>query len=138
MVGGTVECIFKDVFRVKHDNGSSVDYTYDGKFDKNDVSPILFWNEIEFEVPECKKKLPEIIKKYIKPTKKNKNIDYDLITFNYESTVKKWECHYTTYRSAGQILFEEKKNVAELMEWMNKQKVTIYEFEDALKQLGWL
>lgn len=129
-------------FQVKFDNGYDQWYFPDGRAEKKDANPTLFWNEIKLPAEEEDKKpfdLVEFLKKNLVP--KEFKEDDDNIFLNYDYIEKRidWDCNEIV-EIMGTIYFEdvefEKLNI--LVNEMNDRGVTPEQLKEAYKKLGWL
>lgn len=118
--------------RVIFDNGYEWSYTYEGKTHFKDSNPILFWNEIKFEVPEKPFDLESELKKLeIK--------DFIVEEFNYNlywcNKSKKIECNYGYWSENPLAIYFTENSVKKFMEKIEDEKITKEQFFDAYKKV---
>lgn len=82
-----IEVLNRYPLRVMHDDGSSETYTADGKLYKNDKYPLIFWDEVVFQVPE--KPLPKL------------EVDAKVVVWNHG---QKHNMHFSHFAEGGGII----------------------------------
>lgn len=129
-------------FQVKFDNGYDQWYFLDGRAEKKDANPTLFWNEIKLPAEEEDKKpfdLVEFLKKNLVPKEFKEDDDNIFLNYDYIEKCIDWDCNEIV-EIMGTIYFEdvefEKLNI--LVNEMNDRGVTPEQLKEAYKKLGWL
>lgn len=112
-------------------------FTFDGKYYKSDINPILFWNEIKLPTTEEDKKpfdLVEFLRENLKPKEfVNDMLNYYLY-FDYDSS--SWHSLYNEYCERMDTYF--KFIGCNITEELNNNMISPKQLRDAYKKLGWL
>ena len=117
---------------VKFDNDIVSRYTIDGKYNKDDTYPTLFWDEIKFEVPEIPFSLEDELRKLEVVEFKNEYNNY----FIYWSNNFQEIC-LTSYTNIEipMIKYFSKESAYNFKKSMNNKNITKEQFLSAYKKV---
>ena len=130
-------------FQVKFDNGYDQWYFPDGRAEKKDANPTLFWNEIKLPAEEEDKKpfdLVEFLRENLEPEEFIVGAENIAFIYNYANNT--WEIGIynfthieTTYISK---ISEEDYLFNDILDVLIEKQVTPQQLKQAYKILNWL
>lgn len=114
-------------------------FTFDGKYYKSDINPILFWNEIKLPTTEEDKK-PFNLVEFLKD--KTESIPFEGRGTNYyiyyDSSRKNFSYDYVSDYDRIGTVYLRKDGIQDIVKELNKNKATQQQLKDAYKELGWI
>lgn len=114
-------------------------FTFDGKYYKSDINPILFWNEIKLpRVDEDKKpfNLVEFLKDKTEPIPfTNGTSNYYIY---YGSLKEKFYCDSSSVSDRIGTVYLRQDGIQDIVKELNENKVTQQQLKDAYRELGWI
>lgn len=114
-------------------------FTFDGKYYKSDINPILFWNEIKLPTTEEDKKpfnLVEFLKDKTEPIQFTNGASNCYIY--YGSLGERFYCDSTPMSDRIGTVYLRKEGIQDIVKELNENKVTQQQLKDAYRELGWI
>ena len=125
IIGIVKNCQFP--IRVKFDNDifENTSYTIEGKESLKHANPILFWDEIKFEIPKKPFNLEEELRKL-----EIKKFEYDLLNYFlvYDRKDKEITYGYHQHWESPDCIYFSEKSIKRFCEKVKEQKITKEEF----------
>lgn len=120
---------------VKYDNEDNHDsFTYEGFKSLKHKSPILFWDEIKFEVPEK----PFNLKEFLRENLELKEFEYEKKNYYFVwDSSEEFDYSYSSFHESITPYFK-RENMQIVVDTLNRKGITFEDLKQAFKELGWI
>lgn len=110
-------------------------YTTDGKYREFDKNPVLFWDEIKFEIPKKPFNLKEFLKENLEP---KEFVPYEENYYLYTCDIFT-DIYFAFEKTKFTIQpYFEKENIEMVCDELSRRNITLEQLKQAFKELGWL
>lgn len=126
---------------VKFEGGVKIAFLLDGRQNRTDINPSLFWSELELknDKDDEDKEIMDFLKERLEPLGQHEFCSHDFITYTY--TTKSWYINSCSgCVDLGKIMLKPspRSQVQEVSRYLTSRKISYEKMLDICRKLGWL